>query len=435
MPAEDGVVSESTIDESSEADAEAPSFSREVLYRLLLAELAGRQGDLALSFRNYLEVAKELSDPNVAKRAVQIALSAGDTARGLEAVRLWAELSPEDGEADELHAVLLIRAGALEEAAEVLRGVVDAREIDAPGEGLLRASEMLMRETEGMRSPARIDRISALRVMEMLVADRQDDPGALFVYGHLLVRLGEFERARRAFERVLAIEPGNENASVLLARIHQQRRELPRSLEVLERALVQVPESETLRMTYARLLVDAQRFEEARAHFERLLEENESNEDVRHALAILHFQLRDLDRAEEEFLVLTRSIERRDAAWYYLGRLAEARGDREEALSAYSKVDRGDNRQNAQVRVAVLLSEAGQVDEARARLHALQGRNANEAMRLYSVEADILLRHSRFDEAMQVYDAALAEWPEDTDLLYARAMLSVELDDLGPRRC
>ena len=428
VPAEDGVVSEPTIDETR--DVGEPSFSRDELYRLLVAEFAGRQGDLALSFRNYLEVAKERADPKVARRAVQIALSAGDTGGGLEAVRLWAELAPEDWEVDEIHAVLLIRAGALEEAAEVLRGVVDARESDAPGEGLLRASEILMRESEGTRSPARVDRASALRVMAMLVADRQDDPDALFVFGHLLVRLGEFERAERAFERVLAIQPGNENASVLLARIHQQRRDLPQSVVVLERALSENPGSDTLRMTYARLLVDAQRFEEARAHFERLLEEDESNEDVRHALALLHFQLRDFGRAEEEFRVLTDSIERRDGAWYYLGRLAETQGNHEDALAAYSKVDRGDNRLNAQVRGAVLLSEAGRVDEARARLHALQGRNANEAMRLYSVEADILLHHSRFDEAMQVYDAALEEWPGDTGLLYARAMLAVELDNL-----
>ena len=430
VPAEDGVSSQSAIDETREVGGDDSSFSQEVLYRLLVAEIAGRQGDLALSFRNYLDVAKERADPKAAKRAVQIALSAGDTQGGLEAVRLWAELAPEDWEADEVHAVLLIRAGAIEDAAEVLHGVVAARESDAPGEGLRRASEILARESEGVRSPARIDRVSALRVMAMLVADRQDDPHALFVFGHLLARLGEFERAARTFERVLAIQPGNEHASVLLAKIHQQRRDLPRSLEVLEGALDQNPDSSTLRVTYARLLVDAQRFEEARVHFARLLEEDESNEDVRHALALLHFQLRDFDRAEHEFRVLTRSIERRDGAWYYLGRLAEARGDYEVALAAYSKVDRGDNRLGAQVRVAVLLSEAGRVDEARARLHALQGRSTNEAIHLYSVEADILLDHSRFEEAMQVYDAALEQWPGDASLLYARGMLAVELDDL-----
>ena len=160
------------------------------------------------SFRNYLEVAKERAEPKAAKRAVQMALSAGDTEGGLEAVRLWIELAPEDWEADEVHAVLLIRAGELEEAVEVLRGVIDARDHGAPGEGLRRVSDILVRESAGAHSPVRIDRVSALRVMEMLVAGRPDDPDALFVFGHLLARLGEFERAERAFERVLSVQPG-----------------------------------------------------------------------------------------------------------------------------------------------------------------------------------------------------------------------------------
>ncbi len=432
-PTEDEASLQPTIEETRtrEVGPDDSSLYRDVLYRLLVAELAGWQGDVALSFRNYLEVAKEHADPKAARRAVQIALRAGDTHGGLEAVRLWNDLAPQDGEADEVHAVLLFRTGALEDAAEVLRGVVAARERDAPGQGLRRASEILMRESESALSSDRIGPAHALRVMEMLVADRHDDPHALFVFGHLLARLGEFERAEQIFERVLAIRPGNEQASVLLARIHQQRSDLPRSLAVLERALGENPGSNALRMTYARLLADARRFEEARAQFERLLEEDARNEDVRYALALLYFQLRDFARAKEQFLVLTSSIERRDNAWHNLGRLAEAEGDHEEALAAYSKVVRGDNRIDAQVRVAVLLSEAGRVEEARARLHGLQGRSAVEAMHLYRIEADLLVRHSRFEEAMQVFDAALEEWPGEPGLLYARAMLAVELDQLA----
>ena len=65
-------------------DGPAPesSLSREVLYKLLVAEFAGRRGDTALAYDNYLEVARETGDPRVAERAVRIAMFARATTGG-----------------------------------------------------------------------------------------------------------------------------------------------------------------------------------------------------------------------------------------------------------------------------------------------------------------------------------------------------------------
>ena len=71
------------------------------------------------------------------------------------------------------------------------------------------------------------------------------------------------------------------------------------------------------------------------------------------------------------------------------------------------------------------------VAEARAHLHGLRGSNLREAIRIYRAEAEILMRLERFEEAMEVYDLSLNEFPQDTDLLYARAMLAEKLDRIG----
>lgn len=405
-----------------EGSAPETPLSRDVLYKLLVAEFAGRRGDLPLAYDNYLEVARETGDPRAAEQAVRIAMFARDHERGIEAVDLWTGLAPRSLEAMQVHAALLIRAGRPEAAAEAMRGLIAAVEEESPGQGLQLASEVLARER---------DRANAVRVMEMLVADRPEDPRAHFAFGHLLARGDDLERARTAFERVLATEPDNVQAVVLLARLHQQRGDLPEALRVLERALDALPEARAVRLTYARLLVDTQRPDEAREQFERLVSEDPGDEDVRYALALLLLQTRAHERAEEEFRKLTRSVEHRDRAWFHLGEIGEARGDGEAAIAAFSRVQGADNRLNAQLRVAMLLSDAGRVDEARARLHALNGRNLRESVRLYRVDADILARHSRFDEAMQVLGAAIEHFPFDSELLYARAMLAEQLDDLA----
>ena len=421
MPAGDEARAEPSA-ATREGSAPETSLSRDLLYKLLVAEFAGRRGELPLAYDNYLEVARETGDPRAAEQAVRIAMFARDHERGIEAVELWTGLAPRSLEAMQIHAALLIRAGMPEAAAEAMRGLIAAVEEESPGQGLQLASEVLSRERDGA---------NAVRVMEMLVADRPEDPRAQFAFGHLLARGDDLERARIAFERVLAAEPGNVRAVVLLARLHQQLGDLPEALAVLERALEALPEARAVRLTYARLLVETQRSDEAREQFERLVSEDPGDGDVRYAFALLLLQTHDHERAEEEFRRLTRSIEHRDRAWFRLGEIGEARGDGEAAIAAFSRVQDADNRLNAQLRVAMLLSEAGRVDEARARLHALNGRNLRESVRLYRVDADILVHHSRFDEAMQVLSAAIEHFPFDSELLYARAMLAEQLDDLA----
>ena len=51
----------------------------------------------------------------------------------------------------------------------------------------------------------------------------------------------------------------------------------------------------------------------------------------------------------------------------------------------------------------------------------------DQSQRLYLVEGDILRDIERYDEAMQVYDHALQEIPDSTELLYARAMVAEKL--------
>ena len=427
VPAEEGATARAPVPATHDAHASDAPLSRDTLYLLLEAELAGRRGDPAHALRNYLEVASRHSEPKAAQRAVEIAMSSGDAAGGLEAAALWSRLDPGNRQADEARALLLVRDGATDEAVEVLRGIAAARG-GPPGEELRRVMGLLLRDLKGTRESARA--ASALRIMERLAAQWPEDARAHFVFGEFLARIGAFERAERTFERVLEIEPDDEEATVLLAKIYQQRQDLPRAFETLERALASSSESRALRVTYAGLLVDARRFEEARVQFERLLAADEENEDLRHALGVVLYQTGAFDRAEEEFSRLTGSIDRRDGAWYFLGRIAEARGDVEGALAAYPRVLRGDNWLNARVRTAVLLSGKGRVDEARAHLHGLRGRTADEAMGLYTTEAEILLEHARYEEAVEVYDAALEVWPGHPNLLYSRAMLAVELDDL-----
>jgi len=393
-------------------------LDEETLYKLLVAEIAGRRGQLDLSLESYLEVARRTRDPGVAERAVRIAVFARDEAKGLEAAKLWTEVAPESTDARQVYAALLIRAGEPDAAVAELRNAVPRFE-GGPEEAYPRIADMLARER---------DKDAAVEVMEQVVAGEEGNAVAMAAFAQLLARAGELDRALGTYEKVMVLDPDDQQSIIIHARLLQRQGNTAAALDSLGQALERRPDAESVRLTYARLLVDAKRYDEARQQFERLSRDAPDNSDVRYALGLLLMQTNHLDAAEEQFRELISRRERVETSYYYLGQIAESRQDFDAALEAYEHVDEGEHRLNAQIRTAVLLADQDNVSAARAHLQGLRGDNVQEAIRIYRAEAEILAERERFQEAMLVYDGALDEFPDDTDLLYARAMLAEKMD-------
>jgi len=115
-----------------------------------------------------------------------------------------------------------------------------------------------------------------------------------------------------------------------------------------------------------------------------------------------------------------------------LGQLAELLEHKPEALAWYGKVSSDDEHwSQAQLRRALLLDQTGATPKALELLHQLQARNGDDGRQVgdaYLMEADILAGHDRGEDAVAAYDRGLHALPDDTRLLYARALLN---DDLG----
>lgn len=398
----------------------AGSSSEDNLYKLLVAEIAGRRGRMDLSLENYLEVARTTRDPAVAERAVRIAVFARDQEGGLEAAGLWTEIAPESTDARQVYAALLLRAGEIDTAVRQLEAAVP-NFAGGSAEAYPRISDMLARER---------DKAVAVAVMARLVGGRPDDLHAQSAYARLLARSGQTDRALEVYEKILALDPDDQQTLITYARLLQRQGKTEAALGILTSALARRPESDRVRLTYARLLVDSKRYDDALDQFSRLSKRAPENADVRYAYGLLLMQTNNMKEAEAQFKELVARRERLPVAYYYLGQIAESREDIEAALAAYRKVNDGEHRLNAQIRAAVLLAESGRLVQARAHLQGLRSDNSQQAIRIYRAEAEILTKRKDFADAMQVYNGALQDFPSDTDLLYSRAMLAEKMDDL-----
>lgn len=406
-------------DETGVATAQpaTATLSQDVLYKLLVAEFASRRGQLSLALDHYLEVVRSTRSAEVAERAVRMAVFGRDQGRGLEAAELWTSVAPDSIEAQQVYAVLLLREGKTEDALAALKQLLDEpQDADDPFGAI---GDMLARER---------DKDASVEVMEKLLVGYEDDADAQFALAQLLGRSGQMERSKVVLERVLRLDPGHERAAVVYARMLQRNGDVAAARKSMVDFLAANPQAHTVRMTFARMLVDAKEYDEARAQFSTLSEQVPDDPDVLYALGLLQLQTEQLDEAETHFKKLIELRQRREAAHYYLGQIAEARKDYRAAITAYRKVDRGEHHLNAQVRVAVMLAEEGDVDEARRHLHGLRGGNAQESVRIYRAEAEILTTRDRLDDALSVYDTALAQFEGNDDLLYARAMLAEKMN-------
>jgi tetratricopeptide (TPR) repeat protein len=417
--AEESVPAESGAPPAAAASDEG-TRSGDDLYKLLVAEIAGRRGRLDLALENYLEVARTTRDPAVAERAVRIAVFARDQEGGLEAARLWTEIAPDSTDARQVYAALLLRAGEIDTAVRQLDAAVP-HYAGGSAEAYPRIGDMLARER---------DKSVAVAVMARLVGGRPDDSHAQSAYAQLLARAGQVDRAVEVYEQVLALDPDDQQTLIIYARLLQRQGKSDLAVDTLSNALGRRPEADRVRLTYARLLVDSKQYEDALEQFRRLSKRAPDNADVRYAYGLLLLQTNKTDEAEAQFRELVSRRQRVPVAYYYLGQIAEANEDIEAALAAYRKVTEGEHRLSAQIRAAVLLAESGRLVQARAHLHGLRGDNSQQAIRIYRAEAEILAKRKDYAEAMQVYNGALADYPNDTDLLYSRAMLAEKMDDL-----
>ncbi|MCI0401608.1 MAG: tetratricopeptide repeat protein [Gammaproteobacteria bacterium] len=394
-------------------------LTQEILYKLLVAEIAGQRGQLDLAVNSYLELARSIPDPQLAERATRIAVLARQDDKAQEAAGLWVSADPDNMEARQVRAALSIRVGDTDEALRELQYLLAIPGGD-PSQKLWMIANLLGREK---------DQQAALAVMRKLVAERQDDPEALAAYANLAARVGHYDEARSALEQVLVLDPDNFNAAMTYVSVLERDDDVNGAVAWLEDRLNKRKNDFNLRMAYARLLTDAKRYDEARAQFEMLNAQSPGNADVLYALGLLYLQDNQLDKAAQYLDQMVNQGQRVYEGRYYLGRIAEEKRDYESATNWYMGVEHGENYFDAQVRLALLLAKQGNVEDARAHLNAIQIQDPHQQTILVQAEGEILTTEGRYADAMEVYDRALDN-NFDPELLYSRAMLAEKMDRL-----
>lgn len=417
------VVAEPAVDPAAEAVAQAQAalpkqpLTPDILFKFLVAEVAGQRGQIGIAQSTYLDLARETHDPRVARRAAEVSMFARNPAGALEATRLWMTAEPDSEPAQQTMAVLLLNEGKFDEAEPILRVLLKKD----PANGFLHLTSV-MGKTRG--SPAGLD------LVERLAADYPAMPEARFAVAQAAASVGRNEAAVAALQKADNLRPGWEPAALLRAQILDQTSHAD-ALAFMRTFLAAHPDAREVRLAYARVLVNANHFDEARAEFTRLTRDFPRNAEVSFAAGLLSLQMGDAKTAHD-FLAKTLEYNPRDpdAVYYYLGQAAEQMKQPEAAGAYYAGVKAGNYLVPARARQAVLLVEAGRSDEAIALLKATRGENDAQNVRLIQAQAEVLRGSKQYAAIYDVLSEGLKRYPDSADLLYDHAMAAEKLDKL-----
>ncbi len=403
--------------EEAEADTTvfpAQELTPQILYQLLLAEVAGARGQVAMAAQSYMDLAKRTRDPRIARRAAEIAVVTRQADLASEAARLWMELDPGSMQARQLASGAMASNARIEELQAHL-----AKALAGQGENIGAA---LMGLNRGL---ARIpDKALIRRLVTDLTEPYLAQAEAHFARANAAFVAGDPAAASLALDEALRLRPDWEQAVVLKAQFQQE--ESPgKGLQTLRDYVTAHPDAREPRISLARLLVAARQFGPARDEFEELVRRAPDDRDVVHAAGLLAMQLGDGAAAEKHFKRLIElGFAEPDTLRMYLGQIAEDAKRFDDAIGWYKAVAPGKQFVPAQGRIAQVLVNRGKLAEARQHLQSAAREAPADRVSYILAEAQILRDANRNEDAFFVLDEALRSDPESAELLYESALMA-----------
>lgn len=390
------------------------------LGEVLAGEFALQQGDLPAAARHFAGAARASDDPAVAERATQVALVAGEPALARDSLARWRKLAPD---APGMHGAavrLALGQGDHEDAMDAARALLA---LGDPGFDVLL---VVLSEARGD------DAVIARAVTRGLFEDQSLPP-----------RMSAWLRwagvARRLKDRTL-------------------------SERIIDRGMARFPDDPRARLLDIARLREAGDLDAARQRLRALRDEGGIPPDLRRVAASEFARQGDLRAASD----LLGAGEQDDASlgqratWLVtagdraglqllyaeiraggavptpprrllLGHVAESLGLWDEAERWYEGVPHGAGSDLALLRLANLHDQRGRTGLAIERLKDLQSDTSADGERVrdsHLLEADILERAGRADDAGMALDRGLAVFEGDPVLRYARAMLNERRDQV-----
>lgn len=393
-------------------------FTGDTLFDLLAAEVAGYRTEYDFALEKYVAVAEETRDPQVAARATRLALYLKDEAQALRTALVWAEEDPKDVDAHRAAVDLLLKQDRMAEAITHLWAIKELGGLARLDLFAYRSANLLPEQRAGV-----------LAAISQMQSEHPEDTQLKFAKAILLEQTGQYEESLYLADELLELSQ-EVSLIVLKASLLSSLDSSADAIALLEAGVENSGGNRRLRLILARMLFESGDLEAARVQYGQVLEQSPNDGDVLFALALIALDQGQDPEARRYFERMVRWNRRAGEAHYYLGGIAEREGDTVAALREYRQAGDGYEFIPAQARIGSILVNEGRWPEAREHFDRLRAQRPSRRQDLILLEAQILAERGMQEEVFEFLDLAVAEDPENIELLYFRAMTGQRFDRL-----
>src|SRR5882724_304514 len=228
----------------SPADLPGRDLDSDLLYKFLLAEIAGQRGSYQVAAQAYLELARSTRDPRIARRATELALYGRQTEIALEAAKIWLAAEKGSTAARQTLVALFVTANNLQAARPLLEEIL-ASESTNVGPSLMQLHALVAKHP---------DKNAVLTLVSDLVKPYRQLPEAHFAVAQAALAANKYDAALVEIREALRIRPDWEAAALFQAQALTSESRA-KSLDYMKGFLAANPKAQEVRLNYARQLI------------------------------------------------------------------------------------------------------------------------------------------------------------------------------------
>lgn len=394
------------------------------LSTLLAAELAGQRGDYRYASRGYLEAAQRYSAPGLAERATFAARFGNDAALMEASALRWRELSPTAETPNRLLAALSLQRGDWLDSLEQRLVIAESG-----GYGDISSfAELAVAE----EAPLNV-LVQPLRtyLAQPVAAERDSYSDVLLGTALIEAALGETQTAQQHLDLVEQREPESAALWLAKARLALESGDHRAAQRAAQQGLSLSPDDVRFILMLAQAEIRLNNITAAETQTNALLETHGGNQELRIALAQLYLEEGHSEPAYRLLQPLIGQDRIPNTAYFLLGAIAQSQGDIDNALLYYRQVRDGNEFLRARAAAARMLIDDDRLLDARAFLRIERMRHDTYFGDLVLLEVQLLDDLAMEHEASALLDREITRTPDDTRLLYLRAMRGWQMGDLA----